>query len=252
MNQTKTFLSTYSSGNFAGITRLGIFGGMGNMTSAKFHYDTCLLSSRMPEMEQVEVMLLSNPNIPDRTTLLLAGRKEELVAPLNDSIRTLISLGCSHVVICCFTFHAMLNELEEGLRKKVVALPAYTRQEIFPGYNDKKILILCTKGSAHFHLFGEEKNIMYPEVEDQAFVHQCIIRLKEGEPISEIVADLKVMLKKYPFDHMVMGCTDLYLISNELMEAFGEEVIIDPLRVMTYDITNSWKKQIAARKKKNE
>lgn len=244
MNQTKAFLSTYCSDSFAGITRLGIFGGMGNMTSAKFHYDTCLLSSRMPEMEQVQITLLSNPNILDRTTLLLAGRKQELVAPLNNNVRTLINLGCSHVVICCFTFHAMLDELEEDLRKRVVALPIYTRQEIFPSYKDKKILILCTKGSAYFKLFGEDENVMYPTIEDQQFVHQCIYRLKEGETVDEVVPDLKKMLKKYQFDNMVMGCTDLHLITSDLMKAFGEEVIIDPLRVMTYDITNSWKKQV--------
>lgn len=249
MNQTKAFLETYSSANFAGITRLGILGGMGNMTSAKFHYDTCLLSSRMTESEQVEIILFSTPgSIPDRTTLLLAGREQELVAPLNDNIRKLINLGCSHVVICCFTFHAMLHTLEEDLRKKVISLPGYTRQEIFPSYTDKKILILCTKGSARYKLFGEDENVMYPTPEDQQFVHQCIYRLKDGDTIENVIPDLKEMLKKYQFDNMVMGCTDLYLITNDLIEAFGEEVIIDPLRVMTYDITNSWKKQIAERK----
>jgi aspartate/glutamate racemase len=204
----------------------------------------------MPESEQIEIILFSNPgSIPDRTALLLAGREQELTAPLNDNVRTLISLGCSHVVICCFTFHAMLHTLEKDLRKKVVSLSEYTKQEIFPSYTDKKILILCTKGSARYKLFGEDENVMYSTPEDQQFVHQCIYRLKEGVPVKEVVLDLKGMLKKYQFDNMVMGCTDLYLITNDLIEAFGEEVIIDPLRVMTYDITNSWKKQIAARNK---
>ena len=247
MEQTTAFLSTYSSDNFANITRLGVFGGMGMMTSAKFHYDTCLLSSRMPERDQLQTVLFSNPDIPDRTTLLLAGRDKELVDILRENVKALLSLNVSHVVMCCFTFHTVIGQLEEELREKVVALPAYAAQ-ILSHYKDKKILILCTKGSATFKLFGEEENIVYPEVEDQAFVHQCIIRLKEGEPISEIVADLKVMLKKYDYDHMVMGCTDLYLISPDLIEAFGEKAIIDPLRVMTYDITNNWKKQIERKK----
>lgn len=245
MNQTQTFLSTYSSENFAGITRLGIFGGMGNMTSAKFHYSTCLLSSRMTESEQVEIILFSNPgSVPDRTTLLLAGREQELIAPLNENVRALVNLGCSHVVICCFTYHTMLDTLEEDLKKKVVGLPTYTRQEIFPSYKDKKILILCTMGSARYKLFGEDENVMYPTVEDQQFVHQCIYRLKAGETVDEVVPDLKEMLKKYRYDNMVMGCTDLHLITEDLMAAFGDEVIIDPLRVMTYDITNNWKKRI--------
>lgn len=218
------------------------------MTSAKFHYDTCLLSSQMPERDQLQIILFSNPDIPDRTTYLLQGRGDELVQILKENVEALLRLNVSHVVMCCFTFHTVIDKLDADLRKRVVALPAYAK-EILSHYNDKKILILCTKGSATFKLFGEAENIVYPQEEDQAFVHECIIRLKEGESTDKIAEDLKIMLKKYDFDHMVMGCTELYLISPALINVFGEEVIIDPLRVMGYDITNNWKKQIAAKKK---
>lgn len=100
------FPTKHKSGYFSNISRLGIIGGMGIVASSKFHYDISQLSSIItPEQQQIQTILLSYPNIPDKTESIIKGNEKVLTEILKNIIIELNNFKVSHIIICCYTLH---------------------------------------------------------------------------------------------------------------------------------------------------
>ena len=230
----------FNSEYFKGIKRLGILGGLGSIASAKFFSDICHLTSQTEkEQEQLPITVHSETQTPDRTELILSNRKPELVKLLNHQIKSLLDSNCSHIVICCFSYHSVINEIDQSIRVHVVSLIDYTTKLL----ENKKgtYLSLATLGSYKLNLLGHIDNILYPNEADQSNVHDCIYRIKKGEPKELVLIDLEKIIQNYNCTGIVLGCTDLYLLTDHFELYFKYLEIISPLKVLTYDITNNYK-----------
>lgn len=230
----------YHSTAFRDIKKLGILGGMGSNASARFLSGICALTSQTEkEQDQLPIILNSATYIPDRTELLLSGRRKELADILAGEISNLLQNKVSHIVICCFSFHAVLNDIPASLKEKVVSLIDYTNDLL--ALKKGKYLLLATKGSYQLNNLAATNTLYYPKEEDQEKIHTCIYRIKKGEAVAIVLLDLEKVLCAYECDGLVLGCTDLLLIGDHIEHHFHHLDTINPLKVMTYDMVNSWR-----------
>jgi len=224
---------------FQNISTLGIIGGLGPVASAKFHYEVCKLSSiNSPERNQIRTILLSEPNTPDRTELVLAGDTQRLFQCLHDAVTSLRNLRASHIIIACFTYHCILSDLNSGWISQIVSLVEYTTHIISKAW--MPTLVLCSSGSSKLRLFGNSKWLIYPDPVDQSVVHDCITAIKHGSPMQPIYNQIKAIVCKYGCGAVILGCTEFYLLT-ELIGQDSEPVLINPLAIMAHDIINNWK-----------
>lgn len=239
-------LEKYESEYFSNISCLLIIGGMGIVASAQFHLDICTLSSIIiPEQKQLPTLLVSCPDIPDRSFCVQTNKGDKLCRTLDDICAQLNGFEVSHIVICCYTYHLAIKDLNDVLKNKLVSLSNYTRGLIEKYSNT--ILVICTLCSAQYVLFGNDDRLVYPLFIHQQIITDCIISLKTGGNREVIFNSLKNVISHYHFSQLLLGCTDLYVLTPLFEKEYGGNVVINPLKIMSYDIVNNWKNNIKYR-----
>ncbi|MCL5261225.1 MAG: amino acid racemase [Gammaproteobacteria bacterium] len=221
------------------IKKIGVFGGLGPLASAKFVETIyfCGLQNVANEQELVEVILYSKPSIPDRTEYLLQGKTEVLFQELSKGIEKLISCGAEKIIVCCFTMHYLIPQLKENIRSRIIQLPSILLLEIIK--QRKTVLLLCTKGAKKLKIFEKDllwnhasKYIVRINDDDQELVHNAIYKIKKNDPNKVVSNELASLLKKYKANILGAGCTEFHLLSskqyfNSMEDNFPS--FIDPL-----------------------
>lgn len=216
--------------------RLGVLGGMGPLASAEFLRTIYRFHRGAREQSAPEVLLYSNPRVPDRTATLLDGEgdAEVLLAELVRGLELLVEGGAERLVICCFTIHHLVDRLPPALREKVVSLVevALDGAREAPG----RLLVGCTRGARELGVFdghpgwrGLEDRATFPDAGDLERLHDAIYRVKSGRPrdgLVEVVADLA---EKYRADHVIAGCTELHLVARHFARPGSPVRLLDPL-----------------------
>src|SRR5579864_2349302 len=100
----------------------GILGGMGPLASAEFVSSIYRETPGSREQDLPNVILLSDPTIPDRTECLLNGKSDILLERLTAGLEALVSLGATKIVVCCMTIHPLFPQLQPELRNSIVSL----------------------------------------------------------------------------------------------------------------------------------
>ena len=217
-------------------TPFGVLGGLGPLTSAEFLKTIYELSLGEREQESPNVVLLSDPAFPDRTSAILAGNEAVLIEPLTNSLRRLVELGAEKIVICCMTIHAVLHRVPDELGSRVVSLldVIYDRVSETRGPH----LVVCTRGTRRMRLFenhprweAAKDRLIMPEDGDQDTIHQMIYRLKSNSSPEEEAPTLYRLLDEYSAPSFVSGCTEIHLLVKHMMASNGCRCV-DPLVII--------------------
>jgi aspartate racemase len=218
--------------------KLGILGGQGPLASAEFVKTIYACNVREPEQEMPDLVLLSDPSIPDRTTMIQAGREGELVGRLAESLETLERLGSRVDVLACFTLHAVLDRVPERLQRRVLSLIEVTIDEVVA--RGERQLMLCTTGTRLSRLFEHHPRwpeaapyVTFPGDAALARVHEVAYRIKRGQPLEEAADELVEIVGDSGIGSFIAGCTELHLVSERMADRFHA---LDPLRVVARDL----------------
>lgn len=225
-------------------TVLGILGGLGPLASAKFltsiytqHVSTY---PTYPEQQLPTVILYSNPQFPDRTDTLIHGKTQEMLQPTETAIRLLLEAGATQVLMCCFTLHYLLPQINSELCNRMISLPHVALAELIQV--DRLALMLCTKGTRRLGIFEADelwpyasRLIVWPDSTSQERIHNLIYKLKAGlnpEIANTIITEL---CKQYGVDCCVAGCTEFHILSPDSSngkKAAHAPQFIDALKVI--------------------
>ena len=200
--------------------RLGILGGLGPLASARFLSNIYRLNHRISkEQDLPAVILLSDPQFPDRTECLLQGKFDVLIERTIKDCEKLREMGASHILICCYTLHSIINHLPENIRKIIIPLPDLALQQVEA--SNKRSLLLCTEGSRKFGVFTSspiwkrvEPIVVLPSESDQKLIHNVIYSLKQNLEIRKAFEQLLDICSKYKCTQWILGCTELHLLSS--------------------------------------
>jgi aspartate racemase len=218
---------------------------MGPLASAELLHTIYRLNITEPEQQAPACLLLSDPSIPDRTAAILAGDTKDLVARIDAALTQLLDAGADRIVIACVTAHAVLQDIPEPRRSRVIPLLDLAIDEI--AASSRPHLLLATNGTRRARIFESHPRwsevahlVRWTDDADQHRLHQTVYRFKHAEPDEESLDWLATLPEKYRVDGLIFGCTELHLLQRLLAkrEAAGREVprVVDPLWIAARDV----------------
>lgn len=225
---------------------LGILGGLGPLASAEFVKTIYEYNYAELEQELPGCILYSDPRFPDRNDAIAGDSGDILVSFLVEILESLCQLSVDKIVISCMTIHYFLPRVPTRLKEKVISLVDLIVNEVLT--SKKQHLLLCTKGTRGAGIFQQhtqwslvENYITFPDKYDQNMIHSLIYEIKKNCSKAPVAHYLETLISKYQVDSLIMGCTELHLVTKYLMtsEHSGHQyATIDPLITIAKNIKN--------------
>ncbi|WP_246673047.1 MULTISPECIES: aspartate/glutamate racemase family protein [unclassified Mesorhizobium] len=122
--------------------QLGVIGGLGPLASADFYFKLTRMTQAFRDNEHVPAVILSVPQLPDRTEAILAGHDGPL-ASLKAAVSTLNALGVACIAMPCNTAHHWYEQLAASSQARIIhiadAVVAETHRSLGPrqGYDPR-------------------------------------------------------------------------------------------------------------------
>lgn len=197
--------------------KLGIIGGMGPAATARLFGRIVEFTTVGTDQEYIDVTILSDPAVPDRTGYLL-GRAGavDFVPVLQRKAAALRDLGCEVVAVPCNTSHARLDAIASAAPELTfVPMPDETAR-FAAAVGCTRPLILATDGTLACDIFqtaAERAGIQcaVPTAKVQPQVMAVIYDyVKAGRPAPEgLVQGLIAHAVEQGADGVILGCTEL-------------------------------------------
>jgi len=215
---------------------LGVIGGMGPMATQLFYKMLIEKTKAEKDQDHINVMILADAGMPDRTTAILSGHVNEIYDRMLDHGRFLEKNGCKAIAITCNTSHYIVDIIEKELSIPIIHMIRETAKETAVLCPGGKIAVLATDGTIQMGLYQKELEakgmVPYvPSEEGQKLVmYQIYDRIKTGLPADmEAWTVLEKELKAAGCDRALLACTELSVIKedNKL-----DDFYIDPMEVL--------------------
>lgn len=215
---------------------LGVIGGMGPLPSQLFYKMITERTEGERDQDHLNMLILSDAGMPDRTEAILSGKVEEVTARLLEDAKLLERNGCRGIAITCNTAHYFADKIEESLTIPIIHMIRETAKETAKVCKGRRAAILATDGTIKTQLYQKaleaEGVIPYiPSEENQKRVMHLIYGcIKSGRP-----ADMTA-LKLIEKELLDAGCQKALLACTELSCIREQEKLsdfyLDPMEVL--------------------
>ena len=216
---------------------LGVLGGMGVLASSEFVKTIYDYNTHETEQECPPVILYSDPTFPDRTNAFLSNSDSRLVELLAGRLQFFYELGAARVVLCCVTLHYLLPRMPANLKKGLISLVDVALSHA--AESKRKQLLLCSTGAREARIFQSHERwaqaadyIVWPDAEDQDFIHGLLYQYKIKNGQQPFLPHLKGLLDKYRVDSFIAGCSELHMLTKHLLTVKERYRFIDPLMII--------------------
>jgi aspartate racemase len=164
---------------------------------------------------------------------MLDGEKENPLVrkQLKKALSELRKSGAEILSIACNTLHIFLDEASHQ-QSNLIQLPSVVRQ--FLGSVDSKPVVLGTRTSARAKLHQKFFPCFYPKKKIQEEVDALIDHILAKGADMSARARLIAILNKLDASYVILGCTELSLLSNTLPNL--GKVIVDPMDLLALEI----------------
>ena len=200
--------------------QLGVLGGMGPQATQTFYQFVLDRTDAASDQEHLPTLILSDTQIPDRTSAILSGRTEELYAKLLDDIRLLERCSCTAIAIPCNTTHYFADRLQEAVGVPILHMIRETAAVLY-SHGKRRPGILATDGTIRTGLYAKECaafgiEAVAPDPNTQKLVTSIIYdEIKQGKKGSwEKFAEIDRALHQSGCDCAVLACTELSVFST--------------------------------------
>ncbi len=209
---------------------LGILGGMGPGATVDAFSKLVSNTQASKDQEHIPVIIVSIPDIPDRTENIIHHGPSPLPAMIN-SLHILERMGVSCVIIPCNTAHYWYEDLRNSVNMHFISIIDATCNKIIE-MGVKRIALLATTATIYTQLYQNNLNkheveCIVPDEINQYKIMQSIISYKAGNLIKakELIYPYVEQLKSLGINKFVMGCTEIPLILNEQAEIYPDNFI---------------------------
>ncbi|MEZ2333735.1 aspartate/glutamate racemase family protein [Mesorhizobium sp. RCC_202] len=212
--------------------RLGIIGGLGPLASADFYFKLTRMTEALRDNEHVPAVILSVPQLPDRTEAILANHDGPL-APLKAAVSTLNELGVDCIAMPCNTAHHWFDRLAASSRAEIIHIGDAVVTEIRRRLGRGRVANLATRGTLVSGFYqdrikaGGFEPCLPPGAEFQERVDSAIGLVKAGS-IAKAAAETERALDLAQMagaDAALLGCTELSVVAASLSDSAGLFVV---------------------------
>ncbi|EKT62467.1 aspartate/glutamate racemase family protein [Providencia burhodogranariea] len=209
---------------------LGMLGGMGPGATADAFAKLIANTKASRDQEHIPIIIVSIPDIPDRTESLIYDGPSPLPAMI-ESLRILESAGVSCIIMPCNTAHYWYEELKKSVSIPFISIIDSACNKIIKE-NIKSVALLATTATIEAGLYQHklaENNIkcLIPDDIEQYKIMKSIIAYKAGDfhSAQEIMLSCVSKLEEKGINKFVMGCTEIPLILKNISRQYPEKFI---------------------------
>ena len=201
--------------------KLGVIGGLGPMATVYFLQMVTQMSQAGTDQEHMEILLHSNPRIPDRTGYILDQSRESPLPMMVQAAKGLADQGAELIAIPCVTAHYFRKQLEEILQIPVIDAPGETALCLKEA-GISRVGIMATDGTITCGLVQDALakqgiECILPDKGNQAQVMSLIYDdVKAGKPAD--LAKLEAVsgqLFREGAEVVLLACTELSLAKRD-------------------------------------
>lgn len=198
---------------------VGILGGMGPAATLDLYREILRLTPAERDQDHIEVLIYSNPTIPDRTSAILAGTADPLPG-LVETARVLERGGAGLLVIPCNSAHHYLPQLRRAVQVEILDMVEEACAEVrarLPGA--RRVGLLAAAGTVRSGLYERRfaqrgVAVLTPEATEQEDVQAAIADIKAGRRREATRATLETAVRGLVArgaEAVVLGCTEVPL-----------------------------------------
>jgi len=212
---------------------LGIIGGLGPKTTAKFYMRIVSLCANR-NLEQRPNILISNVPISHKLEEKFINRsegKKEFCELLITAAKTLEKGGADFLVLPCDTAHVFIEEIKLAVNIPVLSIINET-VKVLKSRGVEKIGLLSTPATVKNKLFDKKIDLIKPSKSNQKKMGLIINSILNNRNIDENRIELLEIIKSLSkkSDALLLACTDLQLLIPE-KEINGVE-IFDTMQIL--------------------
>jgi aspartate racemase len=205
--------------------RLGIIGGLGPLASADFYRKLTELTPASVDTDHLPLVLLSIPQLPDRTEAILSG-SDAVVKPLLAAVGTLDALGVECIAMPCNTAHHWFDQLDAATSAEIVHIVESVVREMARSFAGRRVSVLATRGTLASGFYQDWLvPVGYEIIEPKAAgfqreVDRAIADIKAGRTASAAIS-LRVAIahcRDAGAEGAILGCTELSVLSREVTD----------------------------------
>lgn len=220
--------------------KIGIIGGMGAAASCLFYQYVTEMTEVSCDQDHLNLMILSDASMPDRTQAILAGEYDEVERKLLDDALTLQKCGCDAIGVTCNTAHFFVDRIVDRLDIPVIHMIDRTASEIAGRDRKGQTAVLATDGTVRTGLYQkrlekyDEVPFLLPEEYQKLVMYEIYDRIKKGLPCDrEVWGKLECFIRRAGCVNAVLACTELSVIKNEIGL---DDFYVDPMRVLAREV----------------
>ncbi len=229
---------------------LGILGGMGPLATAYFTKLIVEMTDADKDQKHIPMMIFNDTSIPDRTEFILDDTKDNPVPKLVSDAKILESTGVCNIAIPCNTAHYFYQEIQKAVNIPVINIVEETVKYISEHYSEgTRVGILATKGtiaSKVYQNFCDKYGLSYivPSAKLKEVLMSVIYdQVKMGKSVSEKdFTSIISIMKNSGADVVILGCTELSVIKNDLK--LKSSSIVDSMEVLSKTCIESVGKKV--------
>lgn len=203
--------------------RLGVLGGMGPQATNTFYQFVIDRTSARTDQEHVNALILSDSDMPDRTSAILGGdaEREAVYQRLLADARLLEGAGCTCIAVPCNTSHFFLDRVQEQIGVPILHMIRETAR-LLAARGLKRPGILATDGTIRTGLYqkefsaaGIEAVIPSPGAQKlvMSLIYDDVKAGRDGDP--QKFAAVHQDLLAQGCDCGVLACTELSVFADK-------------------------------------
>lgn len=215
---------------------IGIIGGMGPMASQLFYKMVTEHTAAERDQDHIDLILLSDASMPDRTAAILSGQYEGPYEQLLSDARLLEQCGCTAIAITCNTAHFFADMIADKIGIPILHMIRETAAALAGRCPGGVVGVMATDGTVQTGLYQKaltERGLTpwTPPAEIQKEVmHQIYDRVKKGLPCDqESWAHIEAAYRRAGCAAVVLACTELSVIKAD--EGLGDWYV-DPMETL--------------------
>lgn len=225
----------FSESTFMKPYRVGVLGGMGPLAGIELHRLIIEATPAQIDQDHLQVVLFTDPKIPDRSTSLIRDGGRSFAAAAAKSAQVLEQAGVDIISLACMTAHSRLAVIQAAVGVPVLNGIELTQELLDRDYAGKRIALLATTGSIKAEIYTAGSRTidwLLPEPAAQSRIMAGIYDIKAGhfEHGADKITDTLGELTARGASVFVLGCTEIGLLQGRLTD-LGYEVV-DPMRVL--------------------
>ncbi|HHE6468036.1 TPA: aspartate/glutamate racemase family protein [Providencia rettgeri] len=209
---------------------LGMLGGMGPGATADAFSKLINNTDAKKDQEHIPVIIVSIPDIPDRTENIIYNGQSPLPAMIA-SLKILENAGVSCIIMPCNTAHFWYEDLIKETGIHFISIINAACNKILKD-NVKKVALLATTATIQTKLYQNKLSLhgvecIEPDEMNQYKIMQSIISYKSGDirKAKELIYPYINQLKSIGINNFVMGCTEIPLILEDISKDSPEQFI---------------------------